>query len=143
VNHLKPRISVLTLGVDDLERSLKFYRDGLGLSTKGIIGEEFEHGAVAFFDLQAGLKLAIWNRKDIAYDAQVTETTSSMTEFTIGHNVGSKIEVDQVMEHAEKAGATIVKPPQDTFWGGYAGYFHDPDRHLWEIAWNPDWEFTE
>jgi uncharacterized protein len=143
VIHLKPRISVLTLGVDDLERSLKFYRDGLGLSTKGIIGEEFEHGAVAFFDLQAGLKLAIWNRKNIAYDAQVTETTSSMTEFTIGHNVGSKVEVDQVMEHAKKAGATIVKPPQDTFWGGYSGYFHDPDGHLWEIVWNPDWEFTE
>jgi uncharacterized protein len=140
---MKPRISVLTLGVDDLERSLKFYRDGLGLSTKGIIGEEFEHGAVAFFDLQAGLKLAIWNRKDIAYDAQVTETTSSMTEFTIGHNVGSKVEVDQVMEHAKKAGATIVKPPQNTFWGGYSGYFHDPDGHLWEIVWNPDWKFTE
>jgi uncharacterized protein len=140
---MKPRISVLTLGVDDLEKALKFYRDGLGLSTKGIIGEEFEHGAVAFFDLQAGLKLAIWNRKNIAYDAQVTETTSSMTEFTIGHNVGSKVEVDQVMEHAKKAGATIVKPPQDTFWGGYSGYFHDPDGHLWEIVWNPDWEFTE
>jgi uncharacterized protein len=140
---MKPRISVLTLGVDDLEKALKFYRDGLGLSTKGIIGEEFEHGAVAFFDLQAGLKLAIWNRKNIAYDAQVKETTSSMTEFTIGHNVGSKVEVDQVMEHAKKAGATIVKQPQDTFWGGYSGYFHDPDGHLWEIVWNPDWEFTE
>jgi uncharacterized protein len=140
---MKPRISVLTIGVDDLERSLKFYRDGLGLSTKGIIGQEFEHGAVAFFDLQAGLKLAIWNRVDIAYDAQVTQTASSMTEFTIGHNVGSKEDVDQVMEHAKKAGASIVKPPQDTFWGGYSGYFHDPDGHLWEIVWNPDWEFPE
>jgi uncharacterized protein len=140
---MKPRVSVLTIGVDDLERSLKFYRDGLGLSTKGIIGQEFEHGAVAFFDLQAGLKLAIWNRKDIAYDAQVTQTASSMTEFTIGHNVGSKKEVDQVMEHAKKAGASIVKPPQDTFWGGYSGYFHDLDGHLWEIVWNPDWDLPE
>jgi uncharacterized protein len=66
-----------------------------------------------------------------------------MTEFTIGHNVGSKEEVDQVMDHAKNAGASIVKPPQDTFWGGYSGYFHDPDGHLWEIVWNPDWKLTE
>ncbi|MET3698449.1 hypothetical protein SAMN05877753_10989 [Bacillus oleivorans] len=137
---MEPRITVITLGVDDLERSLLFYRDGLGLSTEGIIGQEFEHGAVAFFDLQAGLKLAIWNRKDIAYDTKMNQTGSSPTEFTIGHNVRSKKEVDQVMEQAKKAGATITVPAHETFWGGYSGYFQDPDGHLWEIVWNPQWE---
>ena len=99
---MKPRISVITLGVDDLERSLKFYQDGLGLSTEGIVGQEFEHGAVAFFDLQTGVKLAIWNRKDIAHDTSINQTPKSPTEFTIGHNVGSKEEVDMVMEEADK-----------------------------------------
>ncbi|HWO77573.1 MAG TPA: VOC family protein [Bacillus sp. (in: firmicutes)] len=137
---MEPRITVITLGVDDLKRSLLFYRDGLGLSTEGIVGEEFEHGAVAFFDLQAGLKLAIWNRKDIAHDTKLKRTESSPTEFTIGHNVRSKKEVDQVLEQARKAGATITVPAHDTFWGGYSGYFQDPDGHLWEIVWNPQWE---
>lgn len=134
---MKPRITVLTLGVDDLERSLAFYRDGLGLSTEGIVGTEFEHGAVAFFDLQSGLKLAIWNRNDIAHDATIAKTAPSPTEFTLGHNVSSKEEVDLVMEQASKAGAKIIKPAQETFWGGYAGYFQDPDAHLWEVLWNP------
>ena len=140
---MKPRITVITLGVDDLEKSLKFYRDGLGLPTEGIIGKEFEHGAVAFFDLQHGLKLAIWTRGDIAHDAKVLQTWPSATECTIGHNVGSKEEVDVVMEQAKKAGAAIIKAAQDTFWGGYAGYFQDLDGHLWEIAWNPHWEVKE
>ncbi len=137
---LKPRITVITLGVDDLEKSLAFYRDGLGFSTEGIIGEEYEHGAVAFFDLQSGLKLAIWQRKNIAHDANVPLTASSPVEFTLGHNVGSKEEVDQVMDQAKQAGATITTPAHDTFWGGYAGYFQDPDGHLWEVVWNPQWE---
>ncbi|MGQ0751294.1 MAG: VOC family protein [Betaproteobacteria bacterium] len=136
---MKPRITLITLGVDDLERSLRFYRDGLGLPTEGIVGTEFEHGAVAFFDLQHGLKLALWPRKSIAHDAGLAAGPPSPTEFTIGHNVGSKAEVDAVMEQATRAGATIVKPAHDTFWGGYAGYFQDPDRHLWEVAWNPAW----
>jgi uncharacterized protein len=137
---LKPRITVITLGVDDLEKSLAFYRDGLGFSTEGIIGAEHEHGAVAFFDLQSGLKLAIWQRKNIAHDANVPLTASSPVEFTLGHNVGSKEEVDQVMDQAKQAGATITTPAHDTFWGGYAGYFQDPDGHLWEVVWNPQWE---
>jgi catechol 2,3-dioxygenase-like lactoylglutathione lyase family enzyme len=140
---MKPRITVITLGVDDLERSLEFYRDGLGLPTEGIVGKEFEHGAVAFFDLQAGLKLAIWNRKDIAHDAKINKTVSSPTEFTIGHNVGSKEEVDKVMEQARMASAIITVPSHDTFWGGYSGYFQDPDGHLWEVVWNPHWEVNE
>jgi catechol 2,3-dioxygenase-like lactoylglutathione lyase family enzyme len=134
---MKPRITVITLGVDDLERAVRFYRDGLGLQTEGIIGKQFEHGAVAFFDLQAGLKLALWPRRSLAHDAGIALTGGSATEFTLGHNVASRAEVDAVMKQAQDAGATLVKPAQDTFWGGYAGYFQDPDRHLWEIVWNP------
>lgn len=140
---MKPRITILTIGVDDLERSLKFYRDGLGLPTQGVVGEEFEHGAVAFFDLQNGLKLALWPRKSIAHDSKVPQTAPSPTEFTIGHNVNSKAEVDAVMAQAKQAGARIIKPANDTFWGGYGGYFQDPDDHLWEVAWNPRMETPE
>ena len=134
---MKPRITVITIGVDDLERSLRFYRDGLGLETEGIIGKEFEHGAVAFFDLQAGLKLAIWPRNSISHDSGIPLSSPCPTEFTLGHNVFSKAEVDAVMEQAKNAGAIIVKSAQETFWGGYAGYFQDPDNHQWEIVWNP------
>lgn len=136
---MKPRISLLTLGVNDLNKAVEFYRDGLGFETEGIVGKEFEHGAVAFFDLNGGLKLALWPRKSIAHDTGLPEGGISPTEFTIGHNVGSKAEVDAVMAQARAAGAHIIKPAADTFWGGYAGYFQDPDRHLWEVAWNPQW----
>ena len=90
---MQPHITFVTLGVDDLERAVTFYRDGLGLATKGIVGTEFEHGAVAFFDLQAGLKLALWPRKSIAHDTKLPLSTPSATEFTIGHNVASMAEV--------------------------------------------------
>ncbi len=136
---MKPRITLITLGVDDLERSLRFYRDGLGLKTEGIVGKQFEHGAVVFFDLQAGLKLALWPRKSLAHVAGLPVGNPSATELSVGHNVSSKTEVDSVVEQAKKAGAVIVKPAHDTFWGGYSGYFQDPDQHLWEVAWNPDW----
>lgn len=134
---MKPRVSVVTIGVDDLERAVAFYRDGLGLRTDGIIGREFEYGAVAFFDLQPGLKLALWPRSSIAHDTGISTTPRSPTEFTLGHNVGSKQEVDAVMAQARKAGAVIVKEAHETFYGGYAGYFQDPDGHLWEVVWNP------
>jgi hypothetical protein len=134
---MKPRITVITIGVDDLERALRFYRDGLGLPTEGIVGQEFEHGSVAFFNLQAGLKLAIWPRESIAHDTGLPRSNPNATEFTIGHNVASKAEVDAVISQAEDAGATVVKAAQGTFWGGYAGYFQDPDGHLWEVVWNP------
>ena len=137
---MKPRITVITICVDDLERSVRFYRDGLGLVTDGIVGKEFEHGAVAFFDLQAGLKLALWPRTSLAHDSGLPLEKPSATEMSIGHNVSSMAEVDAVMREAERAGAVIVKPAQKTFWGGYAGYFQDPDRHLWEIVWNPQWD---
>jgi catechol 2,3-dioxygenase-like lactoylglutathione lyase family enzyme len=134
---MKPRITVVTLAVEDLEGSLAFYRDGLGLPTKGIVGREFEHGDVAFFDLQAGVKLAIFSREDLAYDTGLSSSTPNALEFSIGHTVRSELEVDQVMQQAKRAGARIVKPAQPTFWGGYAGYFTDPDGHLWEVAFNP------
>lgn len=140
---MKPRITVLTLGVDDLERAVTFYRDGLGLPTQGIIGQEFEHGAVAFFDLQAGLELAVWNRKDLSHEAKVPLSPPSSTEMTIGHNVSSKEEVDMIMELARKAGATITDPAHEAFWGGYSGHFMDPDGHLWEVVWNPAWEIED
>lgn len=134
---MKPRISIITLGVDDLERALRFYRDGLGLPTEGIIGREFEHGAVAFFDLQAGLKLALWPRRSLAHDSGIAPTAPCATELSLGHNLASRAEVDATMQQVHAAGAVIVKPAQDTFWGGYAGYFQDPDGHLWEVVWNP------
>ena len=140
---MKPRITLLIIGFNDLKKSLEFYRDGLGLKTKGIVGEEFEYGAVAFFDLENGMKLALWPRKSLAKDAGMRVTPASPTEFSIGHNVASEKEVDAVMEQAKKAGAKIIKPAQKTFWGGYAGYFQDPDGHLWEVAWNPFFEFDE
>lgn len=136
---MKPRITVITLGVDDLERSLRFYRDGLGLATKGIVGREFKHGAVVFFDLQSGLKLALWPRRSMAHDSGIAIGSSGQTELAIGHNVSSMAEVNEVMEQARQAGAVIVKQAQETFWGGYAGYFQDPDQHLWEVVWNPKW----
>src|SRR5436189_3153724 len=106
---MKPRITLLTLGVDDLEASLRFYRDGLGLRTEGIVGTEFEHGAVAFFDLQAGLRLALLPRESLAQDAGVPIGGRSASEFSIGHNVSSKAEVDAVMAQVANAGAVIVK----------------------------------
>ena len=135
---MKPRLTAITLGVDDLERSLAFYRDGLSLPTRGILGTEYEHGAVAFFELQHGFILAIWQRANLAWDAGMQQTEQSPTEFSLGYNVNSRAEVDAVMEEARKAGARITKAAQDTFWGGYAGYFQDPDGHLWEVLWNPE-----
>ena len=134
---MNPHLTVITLGVDNLERAVMFYRDGLGFETPGIIGTEFEHGAVAFFDLESGLKLALWPRDSIAHDSGVVKTPPGATDFTLGHNVRTREDVDRVMAQAQAAGARIVKRAVETFWGGYAGYFQDPDGHLWEIVWNP------
>jgi hypothetical protein len=140
---MRPRIKVLTLGVGDLERSLAFYRDGMGLPTKGIIGTEFEGGAVVFFDLNDGLVLALYPKTALAREAQVPVSPPSPSEFAIGHNVNSKQEVDAVLRQAGNAGARITDPAHDRFWGGYAGHFQDPDGHLWEVAWNPQWKIKE
>jgi len=135
---MKPRIGIITIGVDDLERSLRFYRDGLGLKTEGIVGKEFEYGAVVFFELHGGPLLALFPRKSLSRDCGVSQSCASPTEFSLGHNVSSKAEVDAVMKQAKAAGAVIAKPAHETFWGGYAGYFQDPDQHLWEVLWNPN-----
>jgi hypothetical protein len=134
---MQPGLSILTLGVDDLETSFKFYHEGLGFPSKGIVGKEFEHGEVAFFDLPNGMKLALYSRENLAWDAAVPKQHSAATEFSIGYMAKSKEEVDSIMELAKKAGARITKPAQNAFWGGYHGYFQDPDGHLWEIIWNP------
>ena len=116
---------------------MHFYRDGLGLKTDGIIGREFEYGAVAFIDLEGGSRLALWPRKSISHDTEIALGVPSLTDLTLGHNVASKAQVDAVMKQAAAAGAKIVKQPHDTFWGGYTGYFQDPEGHLWEVVWNP------
>lgn len=134
---MKPRITLITLGVDDLEAAVRFYRDGLGLATPGIVGTEFEHGAVAFFDLAGGLRLALWPRASLAHDSGVPLGPRGSADICLAHNVASREEVDAVMAQAQRAGAQTAKPAQDTFWGGYAGYFQDPDGHLWEVAFNP------
>ena len=97
---MKPRVTIITIGVDDLDRSLRFYRDGLGFPTRGIVGTEYEHGAVAFFDLTNGQKLAIWARRDLAHEAKVPLGPRSASEFSLGHNVDSKAEVDAVIDQA-------------------------------------------
>lgn len=135
---MHPHITILTLAVDDLERAVAFYRDGLGLPTKGIVGTEIEHGAAAFFDLAGGLKLGLWPRRSLAADTGLPVGPRSATEFSIAHNVASRDAVDAVMAQAEAAGARIVVRPRPTFYGGHAGYFQDPDGHLWEVAFNPD-----
>lgn len=134
---MRPRISFITLGVTDLDRAVAFYRDGLELPTAGIVGAEFEYGAVAFFELQPALTLALWPRTSLARDTGLPVDTAAPTNMSLAHNVGAREDVDALMAQAHAAGARIVKPAADTFYGGYAGYFLDPDGHLWEIAWNP------
>jgi len=140
---MKARLSVLTLAVTDLERALAFYRDGLGFPTPGIVGSEFEYGAVVFIDLRPGLKLALWPRKSLEHDSGIAAPTGPSPQVSLGHNVQTREEVDQVMAQAERAGARIVKAPQATFWGGYSGYFQDPDGHLWEVVFNPAFEIVD
>ena len=143
-NHrMKPSISVITLGVNELEKSLAFYRDGLGLQTNGMIGTEFKgdethpSGAVVMFELQNGLILALYPRTELAKDAKEPVGGASSTEFSLGHLVQNKEEVDAVMKQAEDAGATVTGEPHERAWGIYSGYFKDVDGHLWEIIWNP------
>ena len=127
---MKPRISMITLGVEDLEKSVKFYNEGLGFPKMDSPPE------VAFFTLDSSW-LGLYSRNALADDAMVSPEGSGFSGFTLAHNVTSEAEVDQVIEQALSAGATLVKPAQKVFWGGYSGYFKDPDGHLWEIAHNP------
>ena len=140
---MTPSIKVLTLAVTDLDRSLAFYRDGMGLPTKGITGQEFEDGAVVFFHMNDDLILALYPAVSLAKDAKISATEVRLGAVSIAHVVNSKEEVDAVVAQAENAGATITDRPHDRFWGGYSGYFHDPDGHLWEVAWNPQWSVPD
>jgi uncharacterized protein len=139
---MQPRIHVLTLGVADLERSLAFYR-ALGLESPGIVGTEFVRddeapgGAAAMFELEGGLLLSLYGRDDLEQDASVTFDAPGRGEFSIGHLVASKDDVDAVLAEAQAAGATLTEEPHDRPWGIYSGYFRDPDGHLWEVIWNP------
>jgi uncharacterized protein len=133
---MRPRIHVLTLGVADLERSLVFYR-ALGFESEGIIGTEFPGGTAAMFELEDGLILAVYGRKDLEHDANATFDAPGRGEFSIGHLVASREEVDAVLEAAQAAGAQLTEEPHDRPWGIYSGYFRDPDGHLWEVIWNP------
>ncbi len=127
---MKPRMSMITLGVDDLNRSIDFYQNGLGFPRHG------EAEEVAFFSLD-GTWLGLYGREALAEDAQLSPDGAGFNSFAIAHNVNSKEEVDAVMQQAIDAGAELVKKPQKVFWGGYSGYFKDPDGHLWEVAHNP------
>jgi catechol 2,3-dioxygenase-like lactoylglutathione lyase family enzyme len=127
---VQPRISMITLGVQDLERSVRFYRDGLGFP------QLESPPAVAFFTLN-GSWLGLYGHDALAEDATVSASGSGFRGVALAHNVHSEAEVDAVLGQALGAGATLVKPAQPVFWGGYSGYFADPDGHLWEVAWNP------
>lgn len=127
---MKPRISMITLGVDDLERSVNFYQKGLGFHKVD------SSPSVAFFDLN-GTWLGLYDRKELAEDAQVPFEVSGFNSFSLSHNLSNEEEVDKVFLEAIEAGGSSVKLPQKVFWGGYSGYFKDPDGHLWEIAYNP------
>jgi catechol 2,3-dioxygenase-like lactoylglutathione lyase family enzyme len=140
---MRPSFKVLTLAVSDLDRSLRFYREGLGLPTEGVIGEEYEGGAVVFIHLKGGMILALWPTESLEKDAKVQATGNRLGAITIGHITISKEEVVSIIEAARKAGATVTAEPKDTFWGGFSGYFHDPDGHIWEIAWHPEWSPQE
>lgn len=127
---MEPRITLLTLGVDDLERSLAFYRDGLGLPTEGVTQD------VVFFKLQ-GTWLSLYSNDSLARDVGLGPRVDGFSGITIAHNVRTRDEVDTLLEQARQAGATIPSPAREMHWGGYVGFFTDPDGHVWEIAWNP------
>ena len=140
---MQARIDIITLAVADLERALDFYRDGLGLESRGVIGTEFAGddvepaGAIAMFELQGGMILCLYPRTELAKDAKVALGPPQSGEFSIGHAVSSKAEVDALLTQAQAAGATLTDRPHDRPWGIYSGYFRDPDGHLWEVLWNP------
>lgn len=144
---MRPRINLITLAVDNLERSLAFYRDGLGLPSDGLVGAEFKGdetnptGTIALFRLQGGLVLSLFPRSELAKDARVPFAGGKSGEFSIGQAVRSRTEVDEVLSRAAACGATITDPPHDRPWGIYSGYFQDPDGHLWEILHNPGFDF--
>jgi len=141
---MHPRINYIVLAVDNLARALEFYRDGLGLPTQGVVGDEFRDdetgaaGTIAVFELQGGLMLSLYERSNLARDAAVSLEKPSSTDFSLGYLVTTKEEVAAVLEQAKRAGATVTDSIHGRPWGVYSGYFKDPDGHLWEVTWNPD-----
>jgi catechol 2,3-dioxygenase-like lactoylglutathione lyase family enzyme len=139
---MEPRVNVITLAVDDLERALVFYRDGLGLQTKGVVASDLVDektgaaGAIVIFELENGLLLTLYPRTDLAKDAAIPAGPPQIGEFSLGQLVASGAEVDRILKQAAAAGA-VVTPPHERPWGIYSGYLRDPDGHLWEIIWNP------
>ena len=140
---MEPRVDVITLAVEDLERALRFYRDGLGFESTGVIGTQWTdeesgaNGAIAVFKFESGLLLSLYPRSDLAKDAAIPAGPARPGEFSLGQLVPSRAEVDELIEKAEAAGAAVTTP-RDRPWGIYSGYFRDLDGHLWEIIWNPN-----
>ena len=140
---MEPRVDVITLAVEDLERALRFYRDGLGFESRGVIGAQWTdeesgaNGAIAVFKFESGLLLSLYPRSDLAKDAAVPAGPARPGEFSLGQLVQSRAEVDELIEKAEAAGAAVTTL-RDRPWGIYSGYFRDLDGHLWEIIWNPN-----
>ena len=132
---MEPRITLITLGISDLDRSIQFYRDGLKLPQRD--GPD----GIAFFET-SGTWLSLYPRASLAKDATVSPDGSGFPGFALAHNVASPEQVDRVLQEAVDAGATLIKPGQKVFWGGYSGYFSDPDSFLWEVAWNPHFTVT-
>lgn len=140
---MKQRFNILTLCVKNLKKSMEFYQKGLGWQTQGIVGAEYENGAIVLFELDNGQMLNLYERKNLAWDSKVELQPASATEFSIGYFVNNDQEVDNILEQARTAGAKITKSAQKAFWGGYHGYFQDIDGHLWEIGHNPSWKIEE
>jgi uncharacterized protein len=140
---VEPRVDVITLAVEDLERALRFYRDGLGFESRGVIGTQWTdeesgaNGAIAVFKFESGLLLSLYPRSDLAKDAAIPAGPARPGEFSLGQLVQSRAEVDELIEKAEAAGAAVTTP-RNRPWGIYSGYFRDLDGHLWEIIWNPN-----
>jgi catechol 2,3-dioxygenase-like lactoylglutathione lyase family enzyme len=129
---IRPRISLITLGVRDLARARQFYENGLGWKPSSAGNDD-----VVFFQLAGGVVLGLFSRTSLAEDAHLADTGSGFGGITIAQNQASRVEVDRVIAVAVAAGGTLLKAAEDVSWGGYSGYFADPDGHPWEIAWNP------
>jgi uncharacterized protein len=140
---MEPCVHVITLAVDDLQRALTFYRDALGLPTKGVVADEYEGsdteaaGAIVIFKLAGGLILSLYPRTELAKDARIPPTPPASGEFSSGHIVRNRSNVDALLAKAQEAGASLTDEAHERPWGIYSGYFRDPDGHLWEIIWNP------
>jgi uncharacterized protein len=134
---MRQKLSLITLGVNDFQRSMDFYAKGLGWKRSSASGDD-----VAFFPMD-GVVLAVYPREKLAEDATVDASGRGFSGITLAYNTKSQAEVDEVLKTVQGIGGKIVKPAQQVFWGGYSGYFADPDGHVWEVAWNPEWGFDE